>query len=328
MPTPVVRMHYDKPLTDMSVAYIQAQEKFIARRVFPQVTTEFQSDVYYVWDKDDYMRDEAQLRAPATEAAEVTARPATEPFLCREYALKEPIPWQRRDNADKVLNMEQAAMMRISQKLLIRQDRLWVEKYFKDSVWDTTYTGKSIPSSAGEFLAWGETGSTPVQDVDAAKDYIESKTGFRPNVMVVSPSVLTLLKHHPDIIDRIKYTERGIVTIDLLKALFDLDAFLVGRGVFTSTPKGAASQSRGFIMTDGVLLAYAPDAAGIETPSAGYTFAWQDIDSGAGEYGGGFRRYGVEEKKCDYVEGEFCLDFKVVGKDLAAFFKDPIEEGQ
>lgn len=324
MPTPVNRMHYDRPLTDMSVAYIQSQEKFVARKVFPQVTTEFQSDVYYVWDKDDYMRDEAQERAPNTEAAETTAKPATEPFLCKEYALKEPIPWQRRDNADKVLDMEGAAMRRISQKLLIRQDRLWTERYFKAGVWATDLTGVTSTPSAGQFLKWTEVGSTPVQDIDAVKDAIEEETGYRPNKMVISPAILTVLKHHPDILDRIKYSERGIVTIDLLKALFDLDELHVARGVFNASKKGEATQERSFIIDNGVLLAYAADAPGIETPSAGYTFAWQDIDSGAGEYGGGFRRYSVEARKSDFIEGEFCLDFRVVGKDLGAFMANVI----
>lgn len=324
MPTPVNRMHYDRPLTDMSVAYIQGQEKFVARKMFPQVTTEFQSDVYYTWDKDDYMRDEAQERAPNTEAAETTAKPATEPFLCKEFALKEPIPWQRRDNADKVLNMEQSAMSRISQKLLIRQDRMWVERYFKAGVWDMNLTGVGSGPTAGQVLRWSEVGSTPVLDIDAAKDAIEAQTGYRPNKMTISPAVLTTLKHHADILDRIKYSERGIVTIDLLKALFDLDELHVGRGVFNSSKKGAASQSRQFVLADGVLLAYAADAPGVETPSAGYTFAWQDIDNGGGEYGGGFRKFTVESRKADFVEGEFALDFKVVGKDLGAFIASVI----
>lgn len=324
MPTPVNRMHYDRPLTDMSVAYIQSQEKFVAHKMFPRVVTEHISDVYYEWDKDDYMRDEAQLRAPGTEAAETTAKPQTRPFLCQEYALKEPLFWQRMRNADKVLDMEGAAMRRISQKLFIKQDRLWAGEFFKDGVWEHDLSGVSTSPSPGEFLKWTETGSTPVLDIDAAKDAIEAQTGYRPNKMVISPGVLTVLKHHPDILDRIKWSERGIVTIDLLKALFDLDELHVGRGVFNASQKGAAVQSRGFILGDGVLLAYAADNPGIETPSAGYTFAWQDEPAGASELGGGFRRYSDEKVKADYIEGEFWVDFRVVGKDLAAFFKDPI----
>lgn len=320
MAGPVHGLHYDRPLTDMSVAYIQDQDRFVARRVFPQVTTDHKSDEYYLWDRDDYLRDEARERAPNTEAAISTATPSTEPFLCKEYALGENLPWQRQRNADAVLNYEQSAVNRISQKLLIRQDRLWVEKYFKAGVWGHNVTGVNATPGANQILKWTELGSTPVEDIDNLKLRVERDTGYVPNVMVITPEVLTALKHHPDVIERIKYSEKAIVTVDLLRALFDVDQILVGRAIYNSSKKGDATQTRGFILSaGGVMLAYAADAPGVETPSAGYTFAWKDADAGAGEYGGGFRKYSVEARKADVVEGEFTLDFRVVGKDLGVF---------
>lgn len=316
---PVHGLHYDKPLTDMSVAYIQDQKRFVARNVFPQVTTEKISDVYYVWDKDDYMRDEAQKRAPNTESARTMAKPSTQPFLCEEWALGEDIAWQRRDNADKVLNAEQAAVNRISQKLLIRQDRLWASKYFKTGLWGVDITGVDNAPGANQLLKWTQTGSSPVQDVGALKLRVEEQTGYVPNVMVITPRVLEVLKNHPDIMERIKYTETGIITVELLRAVFDVERVLVGRAIVNTSKKGDASQTRRFILDDGMLLAYAADAPGVETPSAGYTFAWQDLDSGAGEYGGGFRKFANESRKCDTVEGEFALDFRIVGQDLGVF---------
>lgn len=324
MATPVPGLHYDRPLTDLSVAYIQSQDRFVADKAFPVVVTEKQSDVYYVWDKDDYMRDEAQQRAPNTEAAESEATPAAEPFLCQEWALREPIPWQRRDNADAVINMEANAVKRISQKLLIRRDALWVGKYFKDAVWGVNITGKSTSPSTNEILQWDQTGSTPLADVGAIKVAVEESTGFTPNVMVLSPDVYEVLKNHPDVLERIKYTERGSVTLELLRVLFEVDKVIVARGVRTTSAKGAAAPARGFITGTGVLLAYAPDAPAVEVPAAGYTFSWRDIPSGGGELGGGFRKFTVESRKADFVEGEFCIDLKVVGADLGAFIKDPI----
>lgn len=321
---PVHGLHYDRPLTDLSVAYIQSQDRFVARKVFPQVTTDHVSDVYYVWDKDDYMRDEAQQRAPNAEAAETAAKPSTEPFLCQEYALKEPIPWQRRDNADKVIDMEAAATRRIAQKLLIRQDSIWSARYFTTGQWGTDVAGVTGTPGAGQILRWTEAGSTPIEDIDDLKLAIERETGFVPNTIVITPEVLTVLKHHPSILDRIKYTDGGSITIEILRGLMEVDRLVVARGVKTSSGKGAPNPSRGFILNPGVLLAYSAEAPGVETPSAGYTFAWKDIDSGAGEYGGGFRKYSVEARKADFVEGEFSLDFRVIGADLGAFITTPI----
>jgi hypothetical protein len=44
---------------------------------------------------------------------------------------------------------------------------------------------------------------------------------------VLGADAITSLKNHPDIIDRIKYTQRGVVTEDLLASLFDVDKILV-----------------------------------------------------------------------------------------------------
>ena len=62
-------VHIDAILTNISVAYIQDQNAFVASKVFPTIPVEKQSDKYFVYTKGDWFRDEAQLRAPATESA-------------------------------------------------------------------------------------------------------------------------------------------------------------------------------------------------------------------------------------------------------------------
>ncbi|NBO09074.1 MAG: hypothetical protein EBV30_06965, partial [Actinobacteria bacterium] len=60
-------VHVDAILTNISVAYIQEQAAYVASRIFPTVPVEKQSDKYFIYTKGDWFRDEAQLRAPATE---------------------------------------------------------------------------------------------------------------------------------------------------------------------------------------------------------------------------------------------------------------------
>jgi len=62
-------VHVDAILTNISVAYIQEQSAYIASQVFPIIPVEKQSDKYFTYAKGDWFRDEAQLRAPATESA-------------------------------------------------------------------------------------------------------------------------------------------------------------------------------------------------------------------------------------------------------------------
>lgn len=324
MATPVRAYHFDAPLTDLSVTFIQDQARFISRKVFPEVSVDKQSDLYYVWDKDDFLRDDARERAPGTEAPVTDAQVATDPYHCKEYAIARDLPWQRINNADDVLNLEENAVKQITTKLLIREDALWASKFFGAGKWGTDLTGKATSPGAGEFLQWSKEGSTPIEDLDNAKVLIDSQTGYMPNTLVITPGVLAVLKNHPEILERIKYTERAIVTEDLLASVFDIPRVFVARGIRTTTKRGAAAPNRGYIFGEGALLCYAADAPGIDTPSAGYTFTWKDAERGAGEGGVGIRRYPIDTRKVDRIEGEFTVDQRVISADLGAFFASPI----
>ena len=68
MPNPLVSdVHVNQPLTNISIAYIQQATAFIADKVFPNVPVQKQSDRYFQYLKEDWLRVEAQERAPATE---------------------------------------------------------------------------------------------------------------------------------------------------------------------------------------------------------------------------------------------------------------------
>jgi hypothetical protein len=58
-------------------------------------------------------------------------------------------------------------------------------------------------------------------------------------------------------------------------------------------------------------------------PSAGYTFAWKPF-SDAGANGALIRKFRMEEKTSDRIEGEFAIDQKVVGADLGVFLASAI----
>ena len=52
----------DVPLTNISIAYMQNAENFVARQVFPDVPVDRKSDKYRTYDKNDFLRSQAQVR--------------------------------------------------------------------------------------------------------------------------------------------------------------------------------------------------------------------------------------------------------------------------
>src|SRR6185295_11000883 len=101
MPQPVVQdVHVAAALTNVAVAYVQDQSAYIADKVFPMVPVQHKTDVYFVWSKADFFRDEAQQRTDAAESAGTGVNLSTKTYSANVWALHQDIGPQVRANAD------------------------------------------------------------------------------------------------------------------------------------------------------------------------------------------------------------------------------------
>lgn len=313
-------VHVNQPLTNISIAYMQQSTAFIADKVFPTVPVQKQSDRYFTYPKGDWFRSEARERAPATESAgSGWSIDSTPTYYCGVDAVHKDVDDQIRANADAPINFDRDATEWVTQQLMIRREKKWVFNYFKTGVWGTDLTGVAAAPGAGQFLRWDDANSTPVEDITGAAITMSQTTGFKPNTLVLNPFVYNALKNNADIIDRIKYTQRGVVTSDILATLFDVDRVLISNAVENTGPQGGTDVINFVASTKGALLVYANPRPSILTPSAGYTFGWTGY-FGAGGNGQRIKRFRMEELSADRVEGELAVDQKLVASDLGVFF--------
>lgn len=303
-------VHIDAILTNISVAYIQDQNAFVASKVFPTIPVEKQSDKYFVYTKGDWFRDEAQLRAPATESAGSGYNLTTATYNTQVYAFHKDVDDQVRANADNPLNPDRDATSFITQRMLLRQEIQWASEFFTTSVWATDSTPTNL---------WNDyTASDPIGDVETAKATILTSTGFLPNTMVMGYDVFRQLRNHPDIVDRVKYTSAENVTEDILARFFGVDRILVARAVKNTALEGAATSMSSIVGKNAALYYVAP-SAGILTPSAGYQFAWRGVSDGMGA-NIGITRFRMPELRADRIEAQMAWDNKVIAADLGYFF--------
>ena len=82
--------------------------------------------------------------------------------------------------------------------------------------------------------------STFITDVEAGINTVLSNTGHWPNVLVVDYTTYTKIRQDNLVLDRIKHTQKGVITADLVASLFDLDRVLVGSAVYSSAEETAA----------------------------------------------------------------------------------------
>lgn len=320
----ITQVHVDRPLTNMSVAYIQTEDAFISQKVFPVVPTDKKSDRYWVYTKDDWFRDDAQLRAPSTESAgggyDLDNTPS---FVCLVWAYHKDIDEQENANADIPLNMERDATRYVTRKLLLRQEVQWVADFFATGKWTGSSTGTDITVS----ITWDDPSSTPIEDVQAQQLAILQGTGFEATDLILGFAVYQKLVRHPDVIDLIKYGagpgNPAIANEETLARVFGVQRVLVSKAV-----KNTAAKSTGLTTFTGAMMAgkhallcYVNPSPGIMEPTSGYTFMWKGISRGLGTTIGTYRIpmpwLGLETVR---IEAEIAYTNKLIGADLGAFF--------
>lgn len=318
MPQPTsTDVHVDAILTNISVAYVQSQQNFIASKVFPIVQVDKQSDKFYVYTKNDWFRDEAKRRGASQESAGSGYNLGTNNYACDVWAFHKDVDDKVRANADAPLNPDRDATQFVTQRLLLRQEIQWVSDYFATGVWGTDKVG------ATDFTRWSDYAtSDPINDIEAGKETVLGGTGFMPNTLVLGYQTFRQLKHHPDIVDRIKYTSSQTITPDMLARIFEIDRVLVAMAVKATNVEGETA-AYAFAHGKNALLTYVNPTPGLLAPSAGYIFAWNGVSGRLGQ-NVGISRFRMEELKSDRIEGEIAFDDKVVGADLGYFFSGAV----
>lgn len=319
MPQPTLsQVHIDTALTNISTAYQQQPSQFIASRVFKPVPVEKQSGKYFTWTKADWFRDEAKPRADAAESAGTGFGLSTASYSCDVYALHKDIGEQARANADPGIDLERAATEFITHRMLLRQEIQFVSDVFGTSIWATDSTPANL---------WSDyTGSDPIGDIRTGKRTILSNTGQMPNTLVLGYEVYDKLVDHPDIVDRIKYTNAvngRTVNEQLLAAMFDVENVYVAQAIKNTGIEGETA-SYSFVFGKHALLLYVPPTPSLLTPASGYTLVWRGVDYGMGQNNVGIKRMDVPLANATRVEGQIAFDTKIVGTDLGYFWNGAV----
>jgi Phage major capsid protein E len=318
-------VHVNATLTNISIAYMQSQQNFVAARIFPNIPVAKQSDLYWQMDRGDFNRDEMKERAPSTESEGGGYRLSTEPYFAPVYAFHHDIDDQTRANADSQIALDRNATELVTMKGLLKREKLFVTKFFGTGLWGYQRNGVASGETGTQFRQWSDAGSDPIADIRRAKREMMENTGMEPNKLVLGRLVYDALIDHPDIIDRINRGQTSgpaVVNKQALAALFEVETIEVMNAIENIAKEGQPNVHR-FIGGKHAMFVYAPATPGQMTASAGYTFSWTGL-LGSGAEGGRIRTFRQENIKSDRVEIEMAFVQKVIGSDLGYFFADAV----
>jgi len=311
MPTqPHPDARIDPVLTDLSIAYYNNQ--YIWEQVFPVVQVEDKSAHYYVFDKSEWTRDEAQHRAPGGQSEGGDFPLSDDQYNCSEKAYHTKIPDESGDTIGRDIDLETAKVNFVTEKIFLKAERDIADKVLDAGNWDTTTTLDGTDQFSHDD-------STPIEIVEDEKDEVESKTGQPVNTLIMGYDVYRILKHHPQLIGRLPSQTIQTVGLEVMRELFEVDRILIGGARYNNSQRGQDDNFVRIWDQKKLWLGHVAESPGAQIPSAGYTFVWPR----EGQLRG-VRRWRDEDSHSDKIEAFQSDDKKVTGSDLGALIIDAI----
>lgn len=319
-------------LTNMALAYYQSAANYFAKAIFPICPVDQSSDNYYIFDKEDLLRDSWQRKPAYGKVAPAVASEHADTYNCKVDQMIMGIDQIRQTD----LQRRQGPTIRdpriqrtktIAEQANIHQDVLFAEGFFKAGVWGNELAGvDNTTHSSGQFIKFSNDNSDPIKFIDEQKTAVNETTGRTPNRLALGAHVYDALKAHPAILERVKFggstPNPATVTENVLAQLFGVEKLVVLRSIMNKAPMGAEADMGYIGDPDAFLLAYATNSPSVDEPSAGYIFTWDML--GDGQILPILNYLGTPGTHSEYVEGLMANDMRKTADDLAVFFKEAV----
>lgn len=320
-------LHLSGPLTNVAIAWKQESKRFAAGMAFPEIGVDKDNDKYHVWERADFFRDEAEKVAPNSKTPMMDLRKSSDSYQCETWGIGGFVNEQEMANQDTpAANKEQKIAQATVTKLLIRREKIWVEKYFGTGLWTGSTTGLDLVGGVDfvQFSTYAT--SDPIQVIRPQIIHM-TKLGIDPLdlVLTMGPEVWQWIVDHPDFLGRYEQVQAAIMNEKLVAAVLGIREIRVPFGSETTSGAGVAdaSTTMGFIVGKHMLLSYSPRAPSIDQPSAGYTFNWRKL-IGAGEDGIRVRRVPNDDPIGVKVIGNMSFDMKKTSAVCGVFFQNAV----
>lgn len=302
--------HVDTLLSGLSVGFYNDPAEYIVQEIAPELAVNFRSDIVPKYKMDEIFRDSAEERGPATESSGSDFDvDTTQHYFARNFAHHTDVAWEAYANVQAPFEIDQSKTRFVTDKVKMKRETFCTTRLVGTGIW-TGY--KDL--TAGANKQWTDATSKPALDVENARMAVSGLIARNPNKLLLGEEVYSALSQHPDFIDRVKYTQTGVVTDGLMAALFKIDKVLHSNALINTNKQGM-TLSR--IVGKVGLFVYVTPAPAMWEPSAAYMFNWSVPGIGGPVY---MRRIPMPLKKADRFEADTYIDVAVTMPDAGYFF--------
>jgi hypothetical protein len=307
-PTGTGNVHIDAVLTQISLGW--PNNGLVGDALFPAVPVKKQSDKYRIFGREAWLVETTDYRAPGTEANEVPGlKISLDTYYAQERALQIAVTDEERENADSPLSPDRDGTELVTSKLMLSRE-LRMKNLATTAA---NYAAANTVTLSGT-TQWNDyVNSTPIPNFRTAIRAVHAKVFMEPNLAVIPYLVMSTLEDHPSIINRIMYSERAILTPQIIAAVLGLQTVVVpGVGIGTGAVGTAGNAiTAGYLWGKDVIVAWVPPRAGMNIPAFGYEFVWS--------YGGSAQmvdRWREDRRKSDLIRVGRRYDLKLVGVEI------------
>lgn len=263
--TPALARVVDPVLTNVARGYQNAD--LVGNVLFPEVPVDQRGGKIITFRKEDFYL-YATGRAPGANTKRVQYGYDGAAYALESHSLEGVVPFEIMQDANAVpgIDMSRVAVMKTQNIIQLRTEN--AQAVVARTAASYAASNKVTLSGTSQWSDYSGT-SDPSANIETAKEAIRASIGRRGNTVLLSAQAFSKIKQHPKILDRIKYTGRDSVTVEMLASLWDVKRVVVGDAVY-STEAG--------VMTDiwgkDVVVAYTDlgSLRDMGLPSYGYTY--------------------------------------------------------
>lgn len=245
--------------------YAVGADQYVAKKLFPVLMVAAQAAGYYLFKSENLLNVPALIaRAPSAPYSRGRTSLDNDAYNTRDYGHEEAIDDRERKKYRSALDADNAATIRAMRVVLVNQE---VRA-------QGLATGAGVPTSA-VGTAWDLPNSDPIGDINAVREVIRLNAGMLPNTWVISEPTFNVLSEHAKVTDKIKYSQRGIITEELLAQVFKIPNLLVARTVANSSNEGQALTPADIWGKD-CIISFVDASPDLKAPTFGRIFSWTE----------------------------------------------------
>lgn len=259
----------DPILTAVARGY-RSQGAAVADALFPIVGVGSRAGNIINFGPDDF-KIVSTIRAPGTGTKRVQFGYAKDPYALVDHRLEALVPAEIQEEGLAVPGIDNIVIHIRKVQNMMALER---ENQAATLARNAANYGNNNKLTLTNTDRWdvADAASDPFADILAAKEAVRGQIGMRPNVLTLGPKVLTALRSHAKVLDRLSTaTDRPPASLAQLMALFELDAIVEGAAIYHT---GTAFAD---VWGTDAILAYTTPAslADMGSPSYGYTYQLQ-----------------------------------------------------